>query len=221
MKRELKEKTGFLYNTLMHSNIMRYQPTFARKMTIPASKTDTSKLRKNIKIENFDSIYNELPIYDKSNIVNDALSYARDMKTYISSNFINIDDLARRMRRYDIEWWKKYTMAVSCIIFFFIGAPLGAIIRKGGLGMPVVISVLFFVMWYIISLSGEKLVREGMMPAFYGMWISTIILLPTGIFLTRKAALDSTMLNIDTYLNPVKKLVTKYLKIKFAKKEDQ
>jgi lipopolysaccharide export system permease protein len=139
-------------------------------------------------------------------MVSEALSYARDSKTYITSAAVNIDDISRRMRRYDIEWWRKYTLATACLIFFFIGAPLGAIIRKGGLGMPVVVSVLFFVLYYIISISGEKIAREGVVDPSFGMWLSSLVLLPAGIFLTRKATRESTFLNIDTYINFFKKL---------------
>ncbi|MFW5886771.1 MAG: LptF/LptG family permease, partial [Bacteroidota bacterium] len=91
-------------------------------------------------------------------------------------------------------------------IFFFIGAPLGAIIRKGGLGLPAVISVIFFILYYIISLAGEKFVKEDILPAYIGMWIASIILLPSGIFLTYKATTDSVILSTENYMNLIKKI---------------
>ena len=97
------------------------------------------------------------------------------------------------------EWHRKLSFPVSIMIFFLIGAPLGAIIRKGGLGMPIVISVGFFVIYYIISISGEKWAREGDWSSLMGMWISSIILTPIAIYLTYKATNDSSLLDTDWY----------------------
>ena len=105
-----------------------------------------------------------------------------------------------------MEWNKKLTMSFACLVFFFIGAPLGAIIRKGGLGTPAVISIFFFVIYYVISISGQKLVEEDVVGTFAGMWASSYILLPIGIFLTYKATTDSVILNIETYLMFLKKV---------------
>ena len=87
------------------------------------------------------------------------------------------------------------------MIFFLIGAPLGAIIRKGGLGMSVLVSVIFFVIYYVIILFGEKMARDGILPAYIGMWISTFILFPIAIYLTYKAATDSNLMSSDWYYN--------------------
>ena len=97
-------------------------------------------------------------------------------------------------------------MSFACLVFFFIGAPLGAIIRKGGLGTPAVISIFFFVIYYVISISAQKLVEEDIVGTFAGMWAASYILLPIGIFLTYKATTDSVILNIDTYLVFLKKI---------------
>jgi lipopolysaccharide export system permease protein len=97
-------------------------------------------------------------------------------------------------------------MSFACLVFFFIGAPLGAIIRKGGLGTPAVISIFFFVIYYVISISGQKLVEELVVGTFAGMWAASYILLPVGIFLTYKATTDSVILNIETYLMFFKKV---------------
>jgi lipopolysaccharide export system permease protein len=94
-----------------------------------------------------------------------------------------------------------------CLIFFFIGAPLGAIIRKGGLGVPVIVSVMLFLAYYIISMMGEKVVRENILPPFAGMWLSTFLLIPMSIWLTIKAANDSVIMNVETYFLWAKKLV--------------
>ena len=94
---------------------------------------------------------------------------------------------------------RKFTLSFACLIFFFIGAPLGAIVRKGGLGLPVVISVAFFIIYYIIDTTGQKMAREGVWEVWQGMWLSSAVLLPIGIFLTYKAATDSALFNADAY----------------------
>ena len=104
------------------------------------------------------------------------------------------------------EWHRKLTLPVSILVFFMIGAPLGAIIRKGGLGMPIVISVIFFVIYYVISLSGEKMAKEGVWDAFYGMWLSIFVLTPVAIYLTRTATHDSSLLDMDWYDVRIRKM---------------
>ena len=96
---------------------------------------------------------------------------------------------------YEIEWHRKYTLAFSCFLFFFIGAPLGSIIRKGGIGIPLLITVLFFVLYFAFSIMGEKMAKGSLFPVPVGMWLSSIILIPICIFLTRKATNDSMMLS--------------------------
>lgn len=123
----------------------------------------------------------------------------------------------KTLSRHYIEWHRKFTLSFACFIFFFIGAPLGAIIRKGGFGMPVVISILFFIFYYVISLTGEKFAREDIMPTYYGMWVSSAVLLPLGVLLTYKATTDSSMLNINTYLAPIKRFFNKDLRIEYQK----
>jgi lipopolysaccharide export system permease protein len=128
--------------------------------------------------------------------IDQALTKARNAQRFVSTTGIS---LVAQTKSYQIEWHRKLTLSFACFIFFFIGAPLGAIIRKGGLGMPVVISVFFFVIYYVITLTGEKFVREDVLSPFIGMWISSIILLPLGIFLTYKATTDSSMMSKETY----------------------
>ncbi|HEY4786375.1 MAG TPA: LptF/LptG family permease [Bacteroidales bacterium] len=197
--RDIKFLSNNLYRTISSTNVMRYKPN-AVKMLKDTAKKDTIKYRP------FETAFNQLSVSERNSIINEALSFARDSKTTITNSSFSLDDKQTRLHRYEIEWWRKFTLSAGCLIFFFIGAPLGAIIRKGGLGMPVVISVLFFVLYYIISITGEKFAREGMVTAAVGMWLSAMILLPTGIFLTHKATHDSSIFNIDTYLNYWKNL---------------
>ena len=129
----------------------------------------------------------------------------------------------RQYRRSGIEYYKKFTLSLACLIFFFIGAPLGAIIRKGGLGMPAVVSVVLFIGYYVIDTMGQKLVKSGTWDIIYGMLLSSAVLLPLGIFLTYKSVKDSAIFNLDTYLAFFKrivrlKLLHRYLRIKIATK---
>jgi lipopolysaccharide export system permease protein len=111
--------------------------------------------------------------------------------------------------RYKIEWWRKFTMSIVCFILFLVGAPLGAIIRKGGIGLPVVIAVVLFVILYVISLIGEKLAKDGTVSPFFGMWLANFILFPFGVFLVYKATHDSQLFNIEVYANFFKRIAFK------------
>ena len=123
------------------------------------------------------------------------------------------------MRRHQIELIKKFTLSLACLIFFFIGAPLGAIIRKGGLGMPIVISVILFIIYYIIDNSGYKLARDGRWVVWQGIWLSSAVLLPLGIFLTKKAVNDSAVFNPDAWLNFLRRVTGLHQTRKLAAKE--
>ncbi len=136
---------------------------------------------------------------EKVGLYTTAINIARSSLTFSKS----IDDESsmrqQRINLHEIEWHKKFTLSFACVFLFFIGAPLGAIIRKGGLGMPVVFSILIFIIYHIISMTGMKLVKEGELPPFIGMWMSTAILVPLGIFLTYKATTDSVLLDSNFY----------------------
>ncbi|MBQ2535952.1 MAG: LptF/LptG family permease, partial [Bacteroidaceae bacterium] len=108
---------------------------------------------------------------------------------------------------HQIQFWQKITMSLACLIFFFIGAPLGAIIRKGGLGFPVVVAVIIFIAYYIIDTGAMKVSREGEMPVWFGMWISTLVMAPLGVFFTVKSNNDSAVFNMDAYVNLWKKFL--------------
>jgi lipopolysaccharide export system permease protein len=153
-----------------------------------------------------DSMFKELSVLEQRRALTQSINFARSNKSVTSSNVGTTDWKLAKLRRYQIEIQRKYTLSLLCLIFFFIGAPLGAIIRKGGLGMPVIASVLMFLIYYVISMTGEKFVRENILPPFAGMWISTFILVPISILLTYKAANDSVIMNVDSYYLWVKKI---------------
>lgn len=167
---------------------------------------------------NIDTLYNSLSSIQKQNAIQYALDYARSSKSYISSTKDEFFYKKKYIARHKIEWNRKFTLSFACFVFFFIGAPLGAIIRKGGLGMPVVISILFFIVYYIITITGEKFARELLWDPAAGMWVSSFILLPLGIFLSYKATNDSSIMNADFYIETVKKFMR--LKTKLKKKQE-
>ena len=160
-----------------------------------------------------DSLYLSLKQNALEVAATQAVTKAKEKKDQLQYNKIMINDSIVYVRKHLIELHRKFTLSFACLIFFFIGAPLGAIIRKGGLGMPAVISVLMFVVYYIIDNTGYKMAREGIWEVYQGMWLSSSILLPIGIFLTYKAAVDATLFSADQY-----KKIWENIKTKINKK---
>jgi len=156
-------------------------------------------LKRNIKFINPDSLFLSLNQESMVRISNMALEKANTMKNLVVYNKTMLTGSEDYVIRHEIERHRKFTLSFACLIFLFIGAPLGAIIRKGGLGMPVVISVIMFIFYYIIENTGYKMTKESLWPSYMGMWLSSAVLLPIGIFLTYKAVVDATLLNTDQY----------------------
>lgn len=148
---------------------------------------------------NLDSLLGSLSPSEQDRVFTMAENQVKSQKADLEFRALQLHDEKGRYRRHEIELIKKFTLSVACIIFLFIGAPLGAIIRKGGLGTPLVISVLLFLVYYIIDNTGYKLARDGHWIVWIGMWLSTFILLPLGIFVTYKAMNDSAVFNPDLY----------------------
>ena len=146
------------------------------------------------------AIFDSLSLFEKRSALIAAIENVKEATSYLTEKNETLHWDVKAIKRYEVEWNKKLTMSFACLVFFFIGAPLGAIIRKGGLGTPAVISIFFFVIYYVISISGQKLVEENVVGTFAGMWAASYILLPIGVFLTYKATTDSVIMNIDTYL---------------------
>jgi lipopolysaccharide export system permease protein len=147
-----------------------------------------------------DSLYSTFTDDELCRAASAALDMAKEKKDKIDYNALMLDDYQRYIRKHEIELHRKFTLAIACLIFFFIGAPLGAITRKGGLGAPVVISVIMFIVYYIIDNTGYKMAREALWPCWAGMWLSTFVLIPIGTFLTYKATTDSTLFNPDAWV---------------------
>ncbi len=144
--------------------------------------------------------------------ITNASSEARSIQDLLKNRAERNTELNKNIRRTMLEYQKKFTLSAACIALFLIGAPLGAIIRKGGLGLPVVVSVVFFLIFYIISTIGEKSVKDGDVSPIVGSWVSIVIITPIGLFLSYKAATDSVIFDVDLY----KRFFNKLFKRKVA-----
>lgn len=145
----------------------------------------------------------------RSTIINMAIGSAQNAKDNVAFNRLDLGSQTENINKHRKEWHKKFTLSIACLIFFFIGAPLGSIIRKGGLGLPVVVSVLFFVVYYIISTIGERMAVFGDLNMFVGVWLSSIVLAPVGLFLTFKATTDAALFDGDSWKKFFQKLFKK------------
>lgn len=145
------------------------------------------------------SMLNVIPESQRIQALQAGLEEVESMKQSIRGQLPEYEFRSKEILRAGIEYQRKYTLAVSCLLLFFIGAPLGAIIRKGGLGLPVVIAVIFFLIYHIISTVAEKAAKESTLDPIIGMWMAIIILTPLGAFLTYKATVDSALFDVDYY----------------------
>lgn len=166
-----------------------------------------------------DSTYAHLSPDQRKTVVRNALSSAQSTQAEFEYRGMTTENTNLTLRRHHMEARKKFTISLACLIFFFIGAPLGAIIRKGGLGVPVVVSVLVFIFYYIVNAAGEKMAKTGEWSVWFGIWLSSMVLAPIGIFLISKANKDSVVFNIEGYQNFFKRLLGMRTKRKLNKKE--
>lgn len=148
---------------------------------------------------NVDSVFARPSASYMKTYITQAIADAKRSRQEYEFRSIMLTDQAKLMRRHEIEMQRKFTLSFAVLVFFFIGAPLGAIIKKGGLGTPLVISVILFIIYYIFDNTGYKMARDGKLEVWQGMWLSTTVLLPLGIFFTRKAIDDSAVFNADAY----------------------
>lgn len=143
---------------------------------------------------------------DRRAVLQQAVTDARNRATEAQFRTMVLEEDMKSIRRHEIELMKKFTLSVACLVFFFIGAPLGAIIRKGGLGTPLVISVCLFLVYYIIDNSGYKMARDGRWEVWAGIWLSTFVLAPLGAYVTYKAMNDSAVFDKDAYINLLRRI---------------
>lgn len=168
-----------------------------------------SSLPDTLQIGDFNQFLELQNLSNQISTVSGAQTKAENIKNEYQFKSLTQEEQIANIKRHQMELNRKYTLSFACIIFLFIGAPLGAIIRKGGLGTPVVISVILFLFYYIVNTFGEKMARQGIWPVWEGMWLSSAVLFPLGVFLTHKAINDSVIFNPDTYINAFKRILGK------------
>ncbi len=138
-------------------------------------------------------------------VFSQALNIARTTKGVLENNQKMIEELRKKKARHNVEWHKKLTFPAACLVLFLIGAPLGAIVRKGGFGLPMVLAILLFLVFYILSIAGEKMTKELVAEARHGMWLAVAVLSPVGIWLVSKASRDSSLFDPDAYIRAVRR----------------
>jgi lipopolysaccharide export system permease protein len=155
------------------------------------------------KYKNFDTL-----IIDslKTTVFERALSIAEGLKNNLEFDGKDLESRDSDIRFHQIEWHRKFSLSMACLVLFFIGAPLGSIIRKGGLGMPLVVAIIFFLIFHLLNTFGEKYVKQDIVPPYFGMWLAVIALIPVGFFFTYKAMHDSQLFNKEFYTRAIKKI---------------
>jgi lipopolysaccharide export system permease protein len=184
-------------------------------MTLPYTAVHDSS-KKNIPAikTSFTSIDSIIPDSARFRVHDAAISIANNLKYNIENAGNEIENRKSEIRYHKIEWHRKFSLSMACFVLFFIGAPLGSIIRKGGLGMPLVIAIIFFLLFHLLNMFGEKFVKESIMPPYIGMWLAVLVLTPVGIFLTYKAMHDSQLFNKEYYNRAYKKVKNIFSKFK-------
>ena len=184
----------------------------------PAQLAEAKKIANN-KNFNIDSLFQKLPADQRRMVVDQALSTVQQEVSDLEFKSMITSDGDKMIRQHDIEAINKFTLSLICIIFFFIGAPLGAIIRKGGLGLPIIISVIVFIIYYILDNTGYRMSRQGTWAIWFGKGLSLAVLIPMAIFFTYKANNDSTVFNADMYKNLLMKMFGIRIKRSIQSKE--
>ena len=214
---ELQSTIDSLETEVNHTTALAYNPLLREQIFVKDADAiappDTIEIDRSAKVYSkiiIDSL-SRLDTRSKQRVWNAARQNAVSARNSFSFDETTSKEALNHLYRNKNEWHRKLALPVSILIFFLIGAPLGAIIRKGGLGVPIVISVIFFVIYYVISVSGEKLAKEGSWSSLLGMWISSIVLLPIAIYLIRQATNDSALLDVDWYIGRYKHYKEKML----------
>jgi lipopolysaccharide export system permease protein len=167
---------------------------------------DSTWKKNSIVISKTDSMDKLLPDSARYGVYESAINTATFMKNSIQNNKVEVLNKENEIKFHKLEWHRKFSLSLACLVLFFIGAPLGSIIRKGGLGMPLVVAIVFFLIFHLLNMFGEKFVKEEIMSPFAGMWLSIFVLVPVGIFLTYKAMHDSQLFSKEFYTRAIKKL---------------
>lgn len=198
-------------------NVSAYFTYHMEELRPPSQKTTKAKpYEEFISVKEYTFMPGQLDI-----ILDRAVNQARGVKNFLDMREKLIADKQKEVREHLIEKYRKYTYSLACFIMFLIGAPLGAIIKKGGLGVPVLVSIVFFILFYALSMTGEKWAKDAVVPVFWGMWSSNFILLGFGIFFLEKARNDSRMFDKDIYIHYFRRLTQRLRSAKQLKEEEE
>jgi lipopolysaccharide export system permease protein len=201
--------TEYKYKLWRYLSGFNYTSDINKQVSWMANPIDSVKVDPKIKPTqdvDFEKIIASLSTFEKQDLYQRAIGNVRNNTQGISQQVDEMYSRKKYVNTFPMEWHRKFTLSFACLIFFFIGAPLGAIIRKGGLGMPVVVSILLFIFYYILMITGEKFAREDAWTMINGMWFASAVFLPFGIWLTYKAATDSGVMNMESYQALFKKI---------------
>jgi lipopolysaccharide export system permease protein len=193
------EKTQASYAKKTNNDLKIYLP-FLKYLDSNWSKLKSVPIKKNQKFSDL------LPDSARKRVLESSISSARSLKSSLESAMVLYSNDEKNLRLHQIAWHSKITMSIACLVLFLIGAPLGSIIRKGGIGLPLIFSVIFFVIFYLLNNYGTKFVKEEVLEPTGGMWLATFVLTPIGLFLTYKALNDSQLFNKEFYYRSFKKI---------------
>ena len=212
------DSLNLVYDSIGIAYYKDVQITYGNANIKPAEKKQAKALFQKEKL-NIDSVFAKLSNEQKANVINSALSRVQQQMTDLEFKSLLTSDGDKLIRQHKIEMINKFIMALSCLLFFFIGAPLGAIIRKGGLGVPIIISVVVFIIFYILNNTGYRMARGGMWTIWFGESLAPVVLIPLACWVTYKANNDSTVFNIDIWRNVMMKMLGLRIKRHIASKE--
>lgn len=183
-KKMVAEMNGFVHYFNVNDSVWKKNTVASKKVSFERSIPDSARL----------------------NVYESALNTATFIRNSIQNNVTILNGKNDEIRFHKLEWHRKYALSMACLVLFFIGAPLGSIIRKGGLGMPLVVAIVFFLIFHLLNMFGEKFVKEDITSPFLGMWLSVLVLIPVGVFLTYKALHDSQLFNKEFYSRIFKRI---------------
>jgi len=214
----MKQRNGFLnsYSENAQTNSKRKFPS----KTVKENDSILNNVLDSKGFYNIDSLLLEQPKRIYSQVLNSAKNNLSAIRLQVKSNEKILATKSRILNRIELELHKKYALGISCIVLFFVGAPLGAIIRKGGLGLPLVVSILLFLAYHFFGIFSGNSAETGSMSPFVAAWISTFVMLPLGVYLTYRATTDQGFLNLDVILDPIKKITKKLRSIKKTNDDD-
>ncbi len=205
LSKEYIKRKKLYEDRLTEYNYFKYEKKVVDKQDTSAVKEDSlikyQEPEKLSVIYNLDNIYNNMDNKDKLSVIRGALKDVQITRSNIENNGLTLTNRLKWLKKHQLAWYKKLSLSFACLVFFFIGAPLGAIIRKGGFGMPFLVSIVLFMFYYILMVMGEKAAVESALPVFAGAWLASGILFPLGVFITYKATKDSKIVNTEIFDN--------------------